>query len=226
MHMTERRKYIGLVLSAALVAVVVFMASNFRLADQPIAKPNVIEPQIAGAATSAIATEIQVEPKLSMPISGGLVRVTKKPFGLHVSPESSPVENDIFTGFHTGIDFETFPNEANMDVVITAACDGKVLIKEWAKGYGGVLVQACQIEGQDFTIIYGHLKLDSITSSVGQTLVAGERIGILGQAQSHDTDGRRKHLHFDIHKGTEIDIHGYVQTQEDLDSWIDPVPYL
>src|SRR6185503_698096 len=145
---------------------------------------------------------------------------------LKVSPETSPVENDIFYGFHTGLDFETFPAEQNTNVVITAACDGAVKMNTWAKGYGGVLVQSCKLDGQDVTVIYGHMKLDSISAKVGQTLLAGDTIGFLGDGFTHETDGRRKHLHFDIHKGSDLNILGYVPTKDDLAEWIDPTPYL
>ncbi|NTU99252.1 hypothetical protein HGA64_04600 [Candidatus Falkowbacteria bacterium] len=41
------------------------------------------------------------------PISDALSRVTKKPFGIKVSPKNSSVSPERFTGYHTGVDFET-----------------------------------------------------------------------------------------------------------------------
>lgn len=234
--MKTRYTIIALVLIAAITAVAVFNASNSHISAQQVVQntspaslgsirgPAVILGQVAGAATETAIT--MPVPKLLMPISIGLARVTKKPYGLFVTPENSPVADDIFTGFHTGIDFETFPSEQNTDVTITAACDGTVLLKEWATGYGGVIVQSCKLDGEDVTVIYGHLDLASITSQVGQTLKAGDRIGILGQGSTHETDGRRMHLHFDIHQGTEINILGYVGKQDELANWLDPINYL
>ncbi|MEJ0021866.1 MAG: M23 family metallopeptidase [Candidatus Doudnabacteria bacterium] len=232
--MKIRYIYIALVLIAAIV-VIVFSMSNFKLSTQSAqAVFQNISPASSGSvrglnpsvALGQIAGASIIAPQLSMPISAGLSRVTKKPYGLFVTPQTSPVPDDIFTGYHTGIDFETTPAEQNTDVTITAACDGTVLLKEWATGYGGVFVQSCKLDGQDVTVIYGHLNLDSITPIVGQTITAGDKIGNLGQGFTHETDGRRMHLHFDIHKGTEINILGYVPNQSDLTNWLDPMKYL
>jgi murein DD-endopeptidase MepM/ murein hydrolase activator NlpD len=163
---------------------------------------------------------------LAEPISGGLSRVTKKAFGLYVSPGHSPVSPEKFTGYHTGIDFETTPAEQNVDVPVDAACAGKLLLKKYASGYGGVAVQSCVLDGQNVTLIYGHLRLSSITPNKGDALTAGQQIAVLGTGYSSETDGERKHLHFGIHKGTEINILGYTQKRNDLDGWIDPEQYL
>ncbi len=225
--MQTRYKYLTAFLSGALAALAVFIVSNYEPKPQSATPAPAAQAGVSDLPVGQVGgLELLPEPKLAMPIAGGLMRVTKKPFGLYVSPANSPVDNDIFLGFHTGVDFEVTELEQTTDVVITAACDGKVLFKQWAKGYGGVLVQACQLDGFDVTVIYGHMKLDSIALTVGQTLSAGDRIGVLGQGFTHETDGRRKHLHFDIHQGSDLNILGYVPTEEDLKNWIDPRPYL
>jgi murein DD-endopeptidase MepM/ murein hydrolase activator NlpD len=233
--MTQARyKSSALVLSAAIPAIALFTAAGWPLSAQ-------LNPEKENQAThtSLPATEdkevslkevagisISSDEQLLMPMSLGLDRVTKKTFGLKVSPETSPVPNDIFTGYHTGLDFETFSDEQNIDVPVVAACDGKILFKSWAKGYGGVLVQSCILADEPVTVIYGHMSLDSITATSGQTLLAGEKVGNLGKGYSQETDGRRKHLHFDIHKGSEINIRGYVPHEHELENWIDPTNYL
>jgi murein DD-endopeptidase MepM/ murein hydrolase activator NlpD len=75
-------------------------------------------------------------------------------------------------------------------------------------------------------VIYGHLKLISVTASAGDTLKAGDTIGLLGADKSAETSGERKHLHLGIHKGTSVNILGYVQDQAELAGWIDPCPYV
>lgn len=75
-------------------------------------------------------------------------------------------------------------------------------------------------------MIYGHLKLASIKSSLGQELAQGQQIGILGKGYGQETDGERKHLHLSIHKGETVDIKGYVQNPEELNNWIDITKYL
>jgi murein DD-endopeptidase MepM/ murein hydrolase activator NlpD len=100
------------------------------------------------------------------------------------------------------------------------------LLKEYASGYGGVAVQACQLSGQPVTIIYGHLRLSSISPKVGDELKAGQQIAVLGTGYTSETDGERKNLHFGVHKGTTINILGYVQNKQDLSGWLDPLPLL
>jgi len=178
------------------------------------------------AATSTSPSKPVSKPQLTEPISGGLSRVTKKTFGLYVSPGHSPVSPEKFTGYHTGIDFETTSGEQNIDVPIYAACDGKLLLKKYASGYGGVAVQACKLDNKDVTVIYGHLRLVDITPNVGDELKAGQQIAVLGTGYSSETDGERKHLHFGIHKGAAINILGYAQKQTDLSGWLNPTDYL
>jgi murein DD-endopeptidase MepM/ murein hydrolase activator NlpD len=177
-------------------------------------------------ATSSPTAESNSAAPLTEPISGGLSRVTKKPFGIYVSPGHSPVSPEKFTGYHTGIDFETTPAEQNIDVPIYAACAGKLLAKKYASGYGGVAVQACVLDGQNVTIIYGHLRTSSIAPNIGDELKAGQQIAVLGTGYTSETDGERKHLHFGIHKGTAVNILGYVQKQSDLTGWENPLNYL
>ncbi len=164
--------------------------------------------------------------KLSMPIANALSRITKKPFGIYITPQNSPVSPEKFKGYHTGTDFETTAEEQNADVKISAACDGKLLLKKYATGYGGVAVQSCVINGENVTVLYGHLKLSSITLKVGDAIVTGQNIGILGKGYSTETDGERKHLHFSIHKGTAVVLLGYTQNKADLSNWLNAEDYL
>ncbi len=149
-------------------------------------------------------------------------RVTKKAFGIYSTPKTSLVENDRFTGWHSGTDFETTIEEADIDVPVMAICEGKLLVKRTTSGYGGVAVQGCNIKGEPVTVVYGHVKLASIAVAIGTELKAGEQFAVLGKGYSTETDGERKHLHLGIHRGMAISILGYVQNQADLKDWIDP----
>jgi murein DD-endopeptidase MepM/ murein hydrolase activator NlpD len=160
------------------------------------------------------------------PISSASERVTKKPFGIKISPTNSPVSPERFTGYHTGVDFEILIGEENIDVPISAICSGKLLLKKWGSGYGGYAVQACKLENQDITVVYGHLKLSGIEINVGDEVLAGQKIGILGKGYSTETDGERKHLHLGVHKGATINSRGYVATSLELENWIDVTKYL
>jgi len=157
------------------------------------------------------------------PLDRASERVTNKPFGILIKKATSPVQQERFSGYHTGTDFETFPDESDIDVSVYAVCTGVLEVKESASGYGGLVVQRCTSDGKPVSILYGHLALGSVTAFVGDILEQGSVIGTLGKAQSVDTDGERKHLHLGIFKGAgTASILGYVASHNELDRWIDP----
>jgi len=170
--------------------------------------------------TTQSPTTTPVVKQVVTPISEASTRVTKKPFGIFITPKTSPVQPERFSGYHSGTDFETTPDEQNSEVPFFAICTGKVLAKRTATGYGGVFVQSCTINNQAVTVIYGHVSLKSISKNIGDSLAQGEQIGNLGHSPD-ETDGERKHLHLGIHLGTAINILGYVQKQSDLSAWLD-----
>jgi hypothetical protein len=165
------------------------------------------------------------EPKVSaikMPIDRAAERITKKPFGKYVDANNSPVSPERFKGYHVAVDFETFEDEQDKDVEIFAICAGPLLVKKSADGYGGVMVQKCDIENQVVTVLYGHLRLSSIKQKIGQEIKSGESLGVLGTGYTAETDNERKHLHLSIHKGADPILTGYVQNQSSLSAWLDP----
>ena len=168
----------------------------------------------------------QPAPEISIPIADALTRVTKKPFGIKITPQTSPVQPERFAGYHTGADFETTLEEQTIDVAISAICTGTLLQARTASGYGGVAVQSCRIDDSDVTVVYGHVRLSSIAQKAGDTITVGQQFAVLGTGESVETDGERKHLHLGIHKGTAINIKGYVQTAAELSGWIDPLTIL
>ncbi len=200
-------------LALVVLAVIVIIALVWLYAYKLTPEPNAVSPDNSSAGSRAASIE---NPS----------RITKKTFGLYVTPSNSPVSPEKFTGYHTGVDFETTPDEANIDIPVPAICEGTLLLKKYATGYGGVAVQSCMLYGQPVTIIYGHLELASIMPGIGQQLKKGETIGILGKGYSTETDGERKHLHLGIHKGLVINILGYVQKQPELSGWLDPMQFL
>lgn len=160
------------------------------------------------------------------PISNAKSRITKKPFGIKISPKNSPVKPERFSGYHTGVDFETLPKEQNIDIPIYAICNGTLIYKNWVSGYGGVAIEKCLLNKQYITVLYGHLKYSSISNKVGQKILQGNKIAILGKGYSKETDGERKHLHLGIHKSPKIYLQGYVGTKKELQSWLDLSQYL
>ncbi len=188
----------------------------------------------AGCFKQPITTEQSVEDRtlqgtvqekenasLTLPIADASSRVTKKGFGLYVTPENSPVDPEKFKGYHVGVDYETTQSEKHAEISIYAICDGKVQLSKFVSGYGGLLIQSCFLNNQEATVLYGHLEISSIQNKVGLTLKRGSLVGVLGQAGSRDTDGERKHLHLGVHKGGVIDLRGYVQSQSEILNWLD-----
>lgn len=154
------------------------------------------------------------------PLQKASERVTKKPFGIYVSPTNSPVKPERFTGFHNATDYEILPGEENVAVPVTAVCGGPLRSKLSVGGYGGLATQSCVLDDKSVSVFYGHMKLGSINTKEGEYLAPGDFLGHLGQGFSSETDGERKHLHLGIYQGAGNDIRGYVQSQSDLTNWI------
>ena len=91
-----------------------------------------------------------------------------------------------------------------------------------ASGYGGVVSIQHQINGQNYMAIYGHLNPASLIKN-NSTVKAGQKIGILGEGFSNETDEERKHLHFSLRLGNNLNLAGYVKNKIDLDNWVDPL---
>lgn len=161
----------------------------------------------------------------NIPLDRAGDRVNKKPFGIFITPQNSPVQPERFRGYHAGADFEIFPGEEDIDIPVRAVCSGKLRIKRYVNGYGGVVIQDCQIQGENITVLYGHLSLSSIKQEVESEILEMGIIGNLGNPSKGETDGERKHLHLGIHKGNDIDLRGYVSSPDELAGWIDPCLY-
>lgn len=154
------------------------------------------------------------------PLEKANERVTKKPFGIFITKENSPVKPERFTGYHTGTDFESLPEEESNEIPFFAICGGKLREKKTVSGYGGVMVQECLLEDLPVTVIYGHIKKESILKEIGAYLLPGEKMGVLGKDMSEETDFERRHLHLGIHKNSTIDIRGYVEKENELENFL------
>lgn len=150
-------------------------------------------------------------------------------FGLHVTPdpEQNPIDPpERFEGFHTALDFEILPGEEEADVPVYAACDGEVAAATTAEGYGGVIVHSCLLDGEEVSVLYGHIDPESFEVEIGDRVQKGERIALLAAHKSAGSGDTRKHLHFGIHRGSDISYLGYVQSESELGEFIDPRPVL
>ena len=217
-----------------LIVIIFFVGAVFlslRLLSSPTQNQSNTPPAPSNTNTivnnSSLPAQTNSAADISLPLltrSGE--RVTKKPFGIFITPQTSPIQPERFRGYHTGADFEIFPEELNADVVVHAVCTGPLSVRKSVSGYGGVAVQSCQLNGEAITVIYGHLRLSSIEQSVGDIVNHGDELGILGKGYSVETAGERRHLHLGFHKGADVNIRGYVNTQAELSGWIDPCQYV
>ncbi len=157
------------------------------------------------------------------PVAEFQQRITKKPFGIFITPKSSPVQPERFTGYHTGVDVEY--GDVQGDVIVSAIADGTVVLSKRATGYGGVIAIEHTISDKRIIAIYGHLDPKSLPT-VGTSVKMGNKIGILGDGETQETDGERKHLHFGLSISLGVDIRGYVQQKEELAGWLNPVEVL
>lgn len=166
---------------------------------------------------------IQLNVTSDTPLINALSRITKKPFGIYVSPKNSPVSPERFIGYHTGTDFETTTEETNIPVEVRAIIDGTIINKLSVSGYGGVILEKAEIENQPVIILYGHVDIRSKNSriAIGDKVKKGDTIAILAPGYSPQSGNERKHLHLAIIKGSKIDYRGYVQNYNELSDWID-----
>lgn len=154
--------------------------------------------------------------KYALPAKDFLSRITKKPFGIYVTPKHSPVSPERFTGYHTGADAEY--GDVATDVPVYAIDSGTIIYSGYVSGYGGFIA----IQNANFISVYGHLRPSSLLTK-GTQVTQGQHIAILGQGFTSETNGERKHLHLGIIKSTHLDFRGYVQQQSQLSLWQNPV---
>lgn len=165
------------------------------------------------------------EPDFAWPLENTKNRPLLLNFGMYVTPdpEQNPIDPpERWTGYHTAQDIEIFPDEIDKDVPVYASCDGKVIFKGEVNGYGGTLVQSCKLNTEDITVLYGHIDPHRIEVDMDQELQVGDRVGVLGSHKTRESGYNRKHLHFQIHRGTEIELSGYVSRPESLSAYINP----
>jgi murein DD-endopeptidase MepM/ murein hydrolase activator NlpD len=180
-------------------------------------KSNITEDTVNNLVETTDETTEEKKEKI-YPIAEFKERITKKAFGDYITPETSLVQPERFSGWHTGVDVEY--GDSNEEIAVLAVCDGEVALARRVSGYGGTVIIKCVIENNDYYVLYGHLDPEKIIKT--KNVNKNDEVGILGDGYSNETDNERKHLHFSIHKDT-LDLRGYVQNQDELDEWINPL---
>jgi len=179
-------------------------------------------PLPASTVTSTPTATPTLQPAMIAPIADFKARITKKTFGLYVTPSNSPVHPERFTGYHTGVDVEY--SDVTADVPVYAAANGTVVEAQWVSGYGGFLAEKSTVNGRQLFIVYGHLRASSLVKA-GTEVQQGQPLGVLGTAYSQETDGERRHLHFGIYLGNSLSVKGYVSNKADLVNWENPLDF-
>lgn len=177
----------------------------------------------------AVLSGLTGQQEFGSPLDHAWRRETLLTFGLHVTPdpEQNPIDPpERFSGYHTALDYEILPDEADKEVPVYAVCDGEVIMASTAEGYGGVIVHRCELDGEDVTVLYGHIDPASFAVGVGDEVEQGQHIAVLAPHKSAGSGDTRKHLHLGIHRGQEVEMLGYVETQAALADFIDPATVL
>lgn len=156
--------------------------------------------------------EQEVESEVVLPVEEYFERRTFKVFGQYVE--------DRFIGYHVADDIEF--TDVTEEVPVFAIADGVVMREGWVSGYGGLLTVKYNIEGRSIYALYGHIDLSSSSLLVDQEVAKGQFLANLGEGESEETDGERKHLHFALYEAEELRLKGYVQTEAELAEWINP----
>src|SRR3989338_610817 len=132
-----------------ITGVVIFLAVMFGYpivtkTNVQLPNPNVANPLIANTPNPTPTPPLPAaptpdRPAMAEPIGRAISRVTKKPFGIKISPTSSPVSPERFSGYHTGVDFEVSEEELNLNVPVFAICMGPLGCRcgrEWGSWSG------------------------------------------------------------------------------------------
>ena len=132
----------------------------------------------------------------------------------HVDHDAGPHFSDYTCGSlsfdrHTGTDFTMVDRSPGAEpIAVLAAASGRVKTVgvppdtasplHWTQPGHHVVID----HGGGWTTLYAHMAPDSVTVDVGMMVVAGERIGSIGNSG----DARFDHLHFEVqHHGAVVD---------------------
>lgn len=127
--------------------------------------------------------------------------------------------------YHMGIDAGS---ELDAGAPVYAVADGIVREAEERSQFGLVILIEHQLSnGSSVVSLYGHLDPTLIQVSPGQTVSAGDVIGVLGTTETNG--GWVVHLHFGIHKAAYTGdwvYYGHVHDPVTAEDWYDPETFI
>jgi murein DD-endopeptidase MepM/ murein hydrolase activator NlpD len=150
------------------------------------------------AVVSRDAYGVTTPPALTWPVPAS--SPIASPFGPRVSP------CDGCSSFHEGADFD-----AGYGAEIHAIAAGTVTETDnpFSSGLGVHVSIQHVIDGHTVVSVYGHMQSGSMPLHVGDTVYAGEVIGLVGDTG----ESTGPHLHFEIHvDGTAVDPVSWLHT--------------
>ncbi len=200
------------------------LSGSDQLTPEPTESPSPSVLASVSPATNSPVSAATISPeKLFYPMTRYTTRITNRSYAQKITPEDSkPLAcGDPFEGLHTGDDLEVSSSELEGDSPVYAIADGTVLDVAEVSGYGGLIVTQHTINGQTYTAYYGHISTAKTTIKAKDAVTAGQRITVLGANCSAETSNERKHLHFALHKGSEVDVKGYASAAE-ISEWVNP----
>lgn len=109
---------------------------------------------------------------------------------------------------HFGVDFAS-----NGTHSIVASANGTVSRSYYSNSYGECIMIVHQSNGQEYETVYAHLRSGSRRVQVGDSVVMGQEIGIMGSTGQ----STGQHLHFELHVGR------WNSTKSNA---VDPLPFI
>lgn len=222
--MTRYRVWIIIVI-LLLIGVGLYLYSHNN--TEPKAELNIAEQEQTTSSPAPVQPVVE-NPAVFYPMTNYQSRITNRDHGKETTLADSEGFScgGQFEGIHVGDDLEVTATELTAEMPFFAISDGKVLQASLVGGYGGLLVTENTISEETVNAYYGHIKLDSLKFTVGQSFKAGDFLGYLGEDCSAATSEERKHLHFAIRKGSSIDVRGYLESSNELIEWHSPAELL
>lgn len=133
-----------------------------------------------------------------------------------------------FYGYHAAVDLEVFSDEIDKKIPVYAVTSGTITYIGVLSGYGGVILE--ELDNENYTVLYGHVKIKSLSIKVGDHITVESDpiiLTYLGDQFSSETSKERKHLHFGIYKGTDFYFKGHEGALAQLEKkWLDPNRFL
>lgn len=132
---------------------------------------------------------------------------------------------DIGGLYHMGVDVG---HDGGAGAPVYAIADGIVREAQVRTQFGlVVLVEHFPEDDSAYVSLYGHLDPSVVMVEPGQTVIAGDQVGVLGTSENNG--GWTPHLHFGIHKSAYTGdwvYYGHVQDIATAEDWYDPVTFI